>query len=86
MKAVKISEFKAKLSKYLRLVKSGEEINILDRGEPVAKVTSMAKSSLSTLIRPPLKDPSALKTLKSKVTQSFVGDVVDLLLQDRNRR
>ncbi len=42
MVAVSITDLKARLSHYLRLVKRGGEIQILDRGIPVARLTSIA--------------------------------------------
>lgn len=38
MRTVKISELKAKLSAYIRMVKRGEEVLILDRNAPVARL------------------------------------------------
>jgi len=39
---VSISEMKNRLSHYLRLVKGGEELEILDRDTPVARVTHIS--------------------------------------------
>jgi prevent-host-death family protein len=41
MKAVKISELKAKLSAYVKYVQGGEEVVVLDRKSPVARLTSI---------------------------------------------
>ncbi len=38
MKTVKSSELKAKLAQFLRLVRSGEEIEVTDRGIVIAKI------------------------------------------------
>src|SRR5438132_14147136 len=38
MKAVKIGELKNNLSKYLRMVRKGETIRVLDRDEPIAEL------------------------------------------------
>ena len=38
MKAAKVSELKASLSKYVARVKNGEEILVTERGKPVAKL------------------------------------------------
>ena len=86
MKAVKISEFKAHLAKYLRLVKDGEEINILDRGTLVAKVITPHPLTPKLEIRSPLKDPKNLATLTSKLNKAFKGEIMDLLQEERNRR
>ncbi len=40
MRTAKISELKAKLSAHINYVKSGEEVLILDRNTPVAKLVS----------------------------------------------
>ncbi|HEY7316680.1 MAG TPA: type II toxin-antitoxin system prevent-host-death family antitoxin [Candidatus Binatia bacterium] len=39
MKTTTVSKLKASLSEYLRLVKSGEEVLVTERGRPVAKLT-----------------------------------------------
>lgn len=59
MKIAAISELKAKLSKYLRLVKAGEEIEIHKRGVPIA-ILSAKESSRDLGIIPPRKDPKRL--------------------------
>ena len=85
MKAVKTSEFKAKLAKYLRMVRNGEEIQILDRGIPIAKVSN--NGALTDFkSRSPLKDPKSLSQLKSKVSPIEEFDVVDFLLEERRKR
>lgn len=38
MKSAKIAQFKAELSKYLKYVRKGEEVIILDRTTPLARV------------------------------------------------
>lgn len=41
MKTVSVSELKAKLSRYLRDVSRGSEIQVVDRGVPVARLTGI---------------------------------------------
>lgn len=41
MKAAKVSELKAGLSKYLARVKRGEQVVITERGKPVAKLVPL---------------------------------------------
>lgn len=43
MKAAKVSELKAGLSKYLARVKRGEQVVITERGVPVAKLVPVPK-------------------------------------------
>ena len=39
MKTVTVSKLKASLSEYLRRVKAGEEVLVIERGRPIAKLT-----------------------------------------------
>ena len=41
MKTVSVSELKAKLSQYLRDVARGNEIQVIDRGVPIARLTAI---------------------------------------------
>jgi prevent-host-death family protein len=45
MKTVSVSELKANLSKFLREVRRGGEIQVLDRGVPVARLTNPGPAS-----------------------------------------
>lgn len=48
MRSVRVSEFKTKIAKYLKLVKKGEEMEILERDTPVARVIGVkAETPLS---------------------------------------
>jgi prevent-host-death family protein len=42
MRTAKISELKAKLSAHIKFVKNGEEVLILDRNKPVARLVPVA--------------------------------------------
>lgn len=42
MQTVSVSELKAHLSRYLREVRRGGEVQVLDRGRPVARLTGLA--------------------------------------------
>ncbi len=44
MKAAKVSELKAGLSKYLARVKRGEEVVVTERGKAIAKLVPLASS------------------------------------------
>ena len=41
MQTVSVSELKAHLSRYLREVRRGGEVQVLDRGRPVARLTGL---------------------------------------------
>lgn len=85
MKTAAISELKAKLARYIRLVKSGEEVEIHERGVPVARLTSIRKEAILT-ITPPRKNPASLAKYRFSVKPAAKFDVVDFLLEDRARR
>jgi prevent-host-death family protein len=82
MKQVGIAKLKAHLSEYLRAVRSGQTIAVLDRETPVAQIVPITERSTLPVRKPargapppnrvPLPEP-----LKIKV------DVVDLLLEQR---
>lgn len=45
MTTVSVSELKAHLSRYLREVRRGGEVQVLDRGRPVARLTGISDAS-----------------------------------------
>jgi prevent-host-death family protein len=47
MTTVSVSELKAHLSRYLREVRRGGEVQVLDRGRPVARLTGIHDASTS---------------------------------------
>ncbi len=84
MKSVKTSELKANLAKYLGLVRRGETIEVLDRGQPIAIIRGANKlEGLATDL--PLKAPQDLGKLKSDLEKVPSTDVVRLLLEDRRK-
>ena len=85
MKIAAISELKAKLARYIRLVKSGEDVEIHERGVPVARLTSIRKGS-TLAITPPRKNPASLAKYRFSIKPVSKFDVVDLLLEDRAKR
>ena len=85
MKAIKTSEFKDKLVKYLRMVRNREEIQILDRGIRITKVLNTNATTSEFKTRPPLKDPRSLCQMKSKVSPITEWDAVDFLLEERRK-
>lgn len=43
MESVSVSELKAQLSRYLRRVREGGEVQIVDRGKPVARLVGVGE-------------------------------------------
>jgi prevent-host-death family protein len=72
MRAVSISELKAHLSRYLRDVRRGTEVQILDRGVPVARLVGLQSVAG--------RDPDRWKRLvKAGVLRAGSGDASAVL-------
>jgi antitoxin (DNA-binding transcriptional repressor) of toxin-antitoxin stability system len=82
MKYVKIAELKARLSQYLRYVRSGREVTVLDRESPVAMLAPIA-SGPPLRIREPLKRYRTLPSVPLPKPLPLNIDIVDLLLEER---
>jgi prevent-host-death family protein len=82
MKTVRIAELKAKLSEFLRAVRAGDTITVMDRDTPVARIVP-CEAGQSLAVRQPrrrhpgLHDVPLPRPLKTKT------DVVALLLEER---
>lgn len=85
MKQVKIAEFKAHLSKHLRAVQKGEEVTILDREHPIAKVIPFPQEKGEKIVVRPAKIKGGWDKLKFPKIATTI-DVVKLLREDRDSR
>jgi prevent-host-death family protein len=81
MNAVKIAELKARLSEYLRAVRKGREILVLDRNTPVARIVPSESGPLE--VRRAVRRPQDLP-LPRRI--SAPTDSLAVLLEDRGRR
>ena len=87
MKSVNIARLKAELARYLRAVKDGEEVIVLDRQTPIARIVPYrAETRVEIETRKPLEDPGSLAKLRVPAVKGRRTDVVALLLEDRRRR
>lgn len=84
MKA-KISQVKAELSKFIRLVIKGEEVVITDRDHPVAKLVAFSSDS-KLEIRAGETDLKKILTIADKRAFDQTTDILDLLTEDREDR
>ena len=82
MKQVRIADLKARLSEYLRAVRGGESIAVLDRDTPVAQLIPV-QGPWALRIRKPA--PGALPPHRIKVPKRarLNVDIVELLLEER---
>lgn len=82
MKQVRIAELKAKLSEYLRAVRRGETIAVLDRETPVAQIVPVRSPSALQVRKPvPGTPPPGRVPLPKPVKLPI--DIVQLLLEER---
>jgi len=92
MKTAKISELKNELSRYLRYVRRGESVLVLDRDRPVARIDPV-RGSGSTLSPERLSELAAAGVVRAPTAElpsdwlskrpSAGADVVGALLEER---
>jgi prevent-host-death family protein len=80
----RIAEFKARLSAYLRRVRRGHVVTILDRDTPVAQVVPYARPT-PLAVREPLGRYAKPSDVPLPPPLPLELDIVDLLLEERQR-
>lgn len=91
MDTVSVSELKARLSHYLRVVKQGGEVQVLDRGIPVARLAPVNTEGDDTrerlvaagVLRPGIGGSEAIL---GWVPVESGASVLEALLEDREDR
>jgi prevent-host-death family protein len=84
MKTARIAELKSRLSEYLRAVREGATVTILDRNTPVAEIVPIQQAGLR--IRKPAPGSPPPKRLVFPPPLDIKFDVMDLLDQERADR
>ncbi len=82
MRQVRIAELKARLSEYLRAVRRGETIAVLDRETPVARIVPVHNRTALRIRKPAPRTPPPNRVPLPKPLKLDV-DVVQLLLEER---
>lgn len=82
MKRVGVADLKAHLSEHLRAVRRGQEITVLDRGAPVARIVPV-EAQAPLLTRKPTRD---LQAVELPPPLPYAVDGLAALLEDRNAR
>lgn len=82
MRNVRIAELKARLSEYLRAVRRGETIAVLDRETPVAQIIPVRERSALRVRMPAPGAPPLNRVTRAKPLKLNL-DVVQLLLEER---
>ncbi len=84
MKPVGIAELKSRLSEYVRAVRDGETVTVLDRNTPVAKIVPIHPPGLR--VRKPAPGSLPLKRLPFPPPLDLELDVMELLSEEREDR
>jgi prevent-host-death family protein len=82
MRQVRIAELKARLSEYLRAVRRGETIAVLDRETPVAQIVPVRDRTTLRIRKPASGTPPPNRVPLPKPLKIKI-DVVQLLLEER---
>lgn len=81
--SVQIARLKAGLSAYLRTVRKGRELVVMDRRTPVARILPYVEGPHRLERRPPLEGAATLDALDLPPFPVSLPDVMDVLLDDR---
>jgi antitoxin (DNA-binding transcriptional repressor) of toxin-antitoxin stability system len=82
MKQVRIAELKARLSEFLRAVRRGETIAVLDRDTAIAQIVPIRDRIGLRITKPASGTPAPNKVTVPRPAQLKI-DVVALLLEER---
>ena len=82
MRQVGIAELKSRLSEFLRAVRRGETISILDRETPVAQIVPVRQKSALRIRKPAPGTPPPNRVQLPKPLRLKL-DVLDLLMEER---
>jgi prevent-host-death family protein len=82
MKQAGIAELKSRLSEYLRAVRRGETISVLDRDTPIAQIVPVRERASLRIRKPATGAPPPNRVPLPKPLNLKV-DVVKLLLEER---
>jgi prevent-host-death family protein len=85
MKRVKIAELKDHLSRHLREVERGGEVEVTDRDRPIARIVPMPREGHQPALTPPTRSFSSIRR-KRYPPARWAVDSTELLLEERQRR
>jgi prevent-host-death family protein len=83
MKRVGIARLKARLSEHLQEVRRGDSFTVMDRNTPIARVVPYGSEAEPIRVRPPRGRYPSLQRVPLPPPLRIKGDVVDVLLEDR---
>ncbi len=83
---VGIAELRRRLSAYLRRVRGGARITVLDRDTPVARLEPVPPGPASLTVRPPAPDAPKPRDVRFPPPLQLRTDVQRLLVDERGKR
>ena len=86
MRTVKIAELKSRLSAYLRRVRRGQTITVLDRDTPVARLEPVTASASRLAVREPAAGAQRPGDVRLPPPLRLKRDVLALLEEERGER
>jgi prevent-host-death family protein len=85
MKSVMIAELKDHLSTYLRAVERGSEVEVTDRGRPIARIVPVPAGAPSVDVIPPSRPFDEVRD-RRRVPARWAVDSTTLLTEERQER
>ena len=82
MKQVRIAELKSHLSQYLRAVRRGQTVVVLDRETPIAQIVPIEERPKIT-IRKPARGAPPFNQIRWPAPLKTKIDIVDMLMEER---
>jgi prevent-host-death family protein len=81
MKKAGVAELKARLSHYLRAVRRGETVTVLDRDTPIAQIVPVKQPALQ--VREPIPGSPPPNRIPLLPPLELEFDILDLLMEER---
>jgi prevent-host-death family protein len=85
MEQVKISELKARLSHYVKLVENGGEVLIKDRDRPVARLSGVARTKRRLRVIPPRYTREQAEKILAKLPKPDLSKIAPKDIRDTLR-
>jgi prevent-host-death family protein len=85
MKRVKIAELKDQLSRHLREVERGAEVEVTDRDRPIARIVPVGRARTTLLVARPKRSFASIRGKRHAPARWGVSST-ELLLEERQLR
>ncbi|HEY3215763.1 MAG TPA: type II toxin-antitoxin system prevent-host-death family antitoxin [Candidatus Eisenbacteria bacterium] len=83
MASVRIADLKSQLSEYLRSVRRGHPLTVMDRDTPIARIVPYESEADRIVVRQPVPGSPAVPEVALPPPLRIRRDAVDLLLEER---